>query len=376
MKAKKYIALSMALVLLVFAGCGKGNNTQEAPSSASSGTVKSSDTVVWGEVKFNDEYQINIDFPATVSEIYVKEGDTVKKGDTLIALSAQDYEENLKKLQAQADSTKGAINNVDQAALQAEIDTLKKQIATKTTELNSGSKAELQLLQSSLTRANKEVKDAQDNVNKYQKLFKDGVISQAELDTYTDLLNQKQKAKNDVLSNITKTKRTLQEELDGLNTNLKYKEVQLSQQKNTQTAAQADLNIMTGKGQKPYLSGNHIISNLDDAIVKDISVVKGSALGTQYAAQKVISLIDSSSLYVSAEVPEEFISRISVGSKVEIIPTANKGLKIPGQILRISNQAVEKDGDRIIKVQIKPEDKENFLRPGYTADVRFAPWRG
>ncbi len=374
MKSKKYIALSMALVLLVFAGCGKGKNpAPEATPSAASSTAKSNETVVWGEVKFNEEYQINIDFPATVSEIYVKEGDTVKKDDTLIALSAQDYEKNLKKLQAQADSTKGAINNVDQAALQAEIDTLKKQISTKTSELNSGSKAELQLLQSSLTRANKEVKDAQDNVNKYQKLFKDGVISQAELDTYTDILNQKQKAKNDVLNNITKTKRALQEELDGLNTNLKYKEVQLSQQKNSETAAQMDLDIMAGKGQKPYLLGNQIISNLDHAIVKEISVVKGSALGTQYAAQKVISLIDSSSLYVSAEVPEEFISRISVGSKVEIIPTANKDLKIPGQILRISNQAIEKDGDRIVKVQVKPEDKNNFLKPGYTADVRFVP---
>jgi multidrug efflux pump subunit AcrA (membrane-fusion protein) len=361
----------MVLSLIFFTGCSK-STPAETPSSAASGTAKSNDIVVWGEVKYNDEYQINIDFPSTVSDIFVKEGDTVKKGDTLVALSAQDYEKNLKKLQAQADSTKGAIDSVDQAALQAEIDTLKKQISTKTSELNSGSKAELQLLQNSLTRASKEVKDAQDNVNKYQKLFKDGVISQAELDTYTDLLNQKQKAKNDALDNIAKTKRTLQEELDGLNTNLKYKEVQLNQQKNAATAAQIDLDIMTGKGQKPYLSGNNIVSNLDNAVVKEISVVKGSALGTQYAAQKVISLIDCGSLYVSAEVPEEFISQISVGSKVEIIPTANKDLKIPGQILRISNQAVEKDGDRIVKVQVKPDDKDNFLKPGYTADVRFA----
>jgi hypothetical protein len=31
--------------------------------------------------------------------------------------------------------------------------------------------------------------------------------------------------------------------------------------------------------------------------------------------------------------------------------------------------AVEKDGKRIIKVQVKPQDPEGTLKPGYSVDV-------
>ncbi len=373
MKYKKYLSelTAAAFILALVTGCTGNGSQPQTKEDAAEASLQTNDIVVWGEVKYNEEYQINIDFPAKIENINVREGDIVKKGSTLITLSTDDYQANIKKLQAQADSGKASLDNVDQAAMEADIATLKKQIAYKTAELQSGSKPELQLLQASLTRSEKELKDAQDDVNKYQRLFNDGVISQADLDKYKDVLNLKQKAKSDVIDNISKTKRTLQEELDGLNSSLKYKEVQLNQQKNTADSAQIDLDVMSNKMKKPYLSGNNIISNLEYGIVKEIDSVKGATVGAQYAAQKVIDLIDGDSIYVSAEVPEEFIWQISQDSKVVIIPTANKDLKIEGHIIRIANEAVEKDGDRIIKVQVKPDDKDNILKPGFTADVQI-----
>ena len=374
MNYKKHIAgfTAVALLIAVCTGCGNTAVPSKATGSSEKTQVKSDDIVVWGEVKYNDEYQINIDFPATVADILVKEGDVVTKGSTLITLSTADYQKNVKKLQTQVNASQAALDNVNQAAMEADIAVLRKQISSKTAELADGSKPELQLLQNSLTRAEKESKDAQNDLNKYQTLFHDGVISQADLDKYADVLNLKQKAKTDIQNNISKTKRTLQEELDSLNTSLKYKEVQLNQQKDSAAAAQIDLDIMNSKAQKPYLSGNAIISNLDHGIVKEISVVKGSAVGTQYVAQKVIDLIDGNSIYVSAEVPEEFIQQISSDSKVIIIPTANKNLKLTGHIVQISNEAVEKDGDRIVKVQVKADDTGHILKPGFSADVQFS----
>ena len=361
-----------ALALTLLAGCGGGENQGKAVTDAAKDSGSTDHIVVWGEVKYNDEYQINIDFPARVEAIPVKEGDVVGKGDTLITLSTDDYQANIKKLQLQVDSNKAGLNHVDQAALEADIATVQKQIAYKTAELQNGSKPDLQLLQNSLTRSEKEVHDAQDDVNKYQKLFNDGVISQDQLDQYKDVLNLKQKAKADIVDNIAKTKRTLQEELDGLNSSLKNKQVQLNQQKNAASSAQIDLDVMRGKMKKPYLSGNHIVSDLDYGIVKEIDVVKGSSVGIQNAPQKVIDLIDGSSIYVSAEVPEEFVRQISQNSRVTIIPAADKSLKIEGHIIRIANEATEKDGDRIVKVQIQPDDKENVLKPGFTADVQIS----
>nr|WP_319488967.1 efflux RND transporter periplasmic adaptor subunit [uncultured Caproiciproducens sp.] len=378
MKYKQYLAgfTATALLLAFCIGCRNGNSTSKQTAAGVSSSVETNSVVAWGEVKYNDEYQVNIDFPSTVQNVLVKEGDIVKRGDSLITLSTDDYQKNIKKLQAQVSASQAALNNVNQAAIEADIAVLKKQISSKTEELNNGDKPELQLLHNSLTRAEKEIKDAQSDLNKYKTLFNDGVISQADLDKYSDVLNLKQKAKADIQDNITKTKHTLQEELDSLNTSLKYKEVQLNQQKDGTTTAQIDLDIMNSKTQKPYLSGNTIISNLDNGIVKEISVVEGSSVGTQYAAQKVIDLIDGNSIYVSAEVPEEFIQQISFDSEVIIVPTANKDLKISGHIVQISNEAVEKDGDRIVKVQVKPDDKGNVLKPGFTADVQFSRTAG
>lgn len=373
MKKTKYLsaALAATVMLTFFTGCN--NSTQDSGGSqAPQKTAQSDDIVVWGEVTHNDEYQINIDFPSTVSSVEVKEGDLVNKGQVLIGLTTNDYQADLKKLQTQVDSSKGTLNQVDQEALKSEISVLKKQIDYKTTELQNGTKPELQLLQSTLTRATKEVNDAQKDVDKYQSLYDSGVISQAELEKYQDLLNVKQKAKSDVQENIAKTKRTLQEELDTLNSTLKYKQTELNQQQNTADSAQIDLKILTDKMEKPYLSENNIVSNLDSGIVKEINVVTGASVGIQYAPQKVISLIDRGSIYVSAEVPEEFISQISGSSKVTIIPTANQKIKIKGTITQISNTAVEKDGDRIVKVQVKPDDSGNILKPGFTADVKIS----
>lgn len=373
MKKVQSLSIALAVVMLTaFTGCNNGNTQESSEPQVSQESTQNNDLVVWGEVKYNDEYQINIDFPATVKSVNVKEGDVVKKGQVLVGLNTDDYQADLKKSKVQVNSSKATLNQQDQAALKSEIAVLKKQINYKTTELQNETKPELQLLQSSLTRAKKEVSDAQKDVDKYQSLYSSGVISQSELEKYQDVLNAKQKAESDVENNIAKSKRTLQEELDTLNSTLKYKQTQLNQQTDTADAAQIDFDELTGKANKPYLSGNNIVSSLDNGIVKEINVVNGSSVGIQYAPQKVISLIDRGSIYVSAEVPEEFVSQISMDSKVTIISTANKNLKIEGTITQISNTAVEKDGDRIVKVQVKPNDSGNILKPGYTVDVKIS----
>lgn len=370
MRIRKPIVILSVLLLLCCTGCKKSNPSAAAAASSASGG-QSGDVVAWGEVKYSGEYQISLDFPARVESVPIREGDAVKRGTVLITLSTDDYQKSMKKLKTQADTSRAAIGNVDQAALQADIAVLKQQIAAKTEELNSGTSPDLQLLQNSLSLAQKEVKQAQDDLSKDKKLLSDGVIAQSDYDKASDALDQKTKAQKDAQDSIAKTRRALQDALDGLNTSLKYKEVQLSQQQGSALTAQTDLDLLTGKTKKPYLSGNNVVSALNDGIVKEIDVVNGSVIAGQ-APQKVIDLIDADSLYVNAEVPEEFIGQISEKSKVYIAPTADRSLKIPGHVVQISNQAVEKDGDRIVRVQVKPDEKSDFLKPGYTSDVHFS----
>ena len=367
---KKYYAILLTALLLLLTGCQKTDNIpQTSVSSGSSAT--NTDIVAWGEVLYSSESQISIDFPAQVENINVSVGDNVKQGAKLITLSTDAYENNIKELQAKVDSAKASADNVDQASLQEQISVLKNQIAYKIKELNNGSSPDLQLYKNALNLAQKEEQQAREDLDKYKTLLKSGAISQSDFNTYSDALNQKSKAVNDAKANIAKTKRALQEAIDSLNISLKTAQVQLNQQKANVTAAQANLDIMSSKADEPYISGANIVSNLASGIVKEINVKRGTIISGQ-TAQNVISLIDANSIYVSAEVPEEFIGEISATSKVYIVPTSNKNLKITGHITKIPSLAVDHDGDRVVKVQVKPNENSEYIKPGLTSDVHFS----
>lgn len=362
--------LSLTALLLLTTGCQKTDNTKQpsvSPETASSNT----DIVAWGEVLYSSEYQISLDFPAQVESINVDVGDTVKQGTKLISLSTDAYKSNIKQLQAAVNSAKASTDNVDQASLQKQISVLKNQITYKTNELNDGSSPDLQLLQNALSLAEKEEQQAQEDLDNYKTLLDSGAISQSDYSKYSDALDQKEKVIRDANNNIAKTKRTLQEAIDSLTISLKTAQVQLNQQRASLTGAQANLDLMTSKVDKSYISGDNIVSNLTSGIVEAINVKKGTIISGQ-TVQNVISLIDADSIYVSAEVPEEFIGEISANSKVYIVPTSNKKIKITGHIIKISSLAVDDNGERVVKVQVKPDENSEYIKPGLTSDVHFS----
>jgi multidrug resistance efflux pump len=336
----------------------------------------------WGEVKYDKVYDISIDFPSIVADIKVKEGDRVSLGQVLMTLDMSEYLGTADKLQQQLEAGKAGLRDIvqDTAALEADIAQTQKDISTKTEELNNGTNADLKILKTTLELAKKEVENAKRDLKNSQALYDTGAISQNALDQYKDILAQKEKALGDVENNIKKTKDALKTELDQLNISLKSKRAQLEQIKNSNSAnmakqnssvavSQLDLEIMKSKSVKDYLESNQIISCVPNGIVQNISVINGSRLGVQNTSTSVLQLIDADSIVVSAEVEEEFIKNVTLGKTVEIVPVSDSSTSIPGTVVQISNVAVEKDGKRIIKVQIKPEDPGEVLKPGYSVDV-------
>lgn len=390
-KHKKWVSVGVILfiVLVVIVGMviynSKGVKASQSPDVNYDVTEKNDSIDAWGEVKYTKVYDISIDFLSVVSGISVKEGDHVSLGDTLVTMDMTEYQQNIEKLQQQLSTNQTVMNSVtqDTAALEAEILQMQKDISTKSKELSDGTYSDLKLLQNSLTLVKKEVITAQNNLKDNQLLYAGGAISKYVLDQYQDALDQKVKAQTDIEDNISKTKRALQDELDQLNVSLKSKQVQLTsmhtsntsnqtKQGNSITVSQLDLDIMKDKGAKDYIIGNKIVSNVKNGIVQNISVINNSRLGVQGTPTPVLQLIDADSITISAEVQEEFISKVTIGETVKIVPTSDKSTSITGTVTQIPSVAVEKDGKRIIKVEVKPQDPNKILKPGYTADVYFS----
>jgi len=381
---KKIVRCVLAIIAIMaaLAACTPGK--EEKTEQVAGGEQEENTIIAWGEVKYTDVYELAVDFPCTVVSVEVKEGDEVGLGDILAILDMTEFNETVIKLSEQVESGKASLRDAieDTSALEADIARLKKEITTKTAEYNSGTKAELRLLESSLERAEEELSDAKEDFALNQKLFDEGAVSQDVLDQLADVVEQKEKLRSDITDNISKTRRVLKEELDALGTELQYKQVQLDKTRESNSAnlerlssslamAESDLAIMKNRAQKPYLSGGNIVSSLEHAIVQNISIINGSSLGQPNENHKAMELIDADSLIVSAEVPEEFIGEIDSGAEVKIVPAANKKAAVMGRVTQIAGAAVEKDGERIVRVELTPDGKSEFLRPGYSVDVTF-----
>lgn len=376
------------LIVLVAAGVIRYNEIRngrdEDPVQTLPQPTQPKDMVAWGEVTYERIYDIIIDFPSFVTEVNVKEGDRVSLGQQLALLDMSEYLGSIDKLQEQLAASKAGLDNTSQdtAALAADIAQLQKDIDTKVQEYNQETNSDLKILRTSLELAKTEVENAKKDVREYQALHEAGSSPQSVLDQYVDILVKKEKALSDVENNIEKTKSALRTELDQLNIALQSKQSQLDQIEKSNTANTAmqsssvsvsriDLKLMKNKSAKDFLKNSHLVSHVENAIVHNIGVINGSAVGAQYTPTRVMQLIDADSIVVSAEVEEEFIKNVVPGMTVRIVPTSDSSMSIPGTVIHISALAVEKDGKRIVKVQVKPQDPQGDLKPGYSADVYF-----
>jgi multidrug resistance efflux pump len=338
----------------------------------------------WGEVRYSHIENISIDIPAVVTDVTVKEGERVMLGQPLVTLDLSEYNGNIEKLKQQLSADQAALPAAAQdiSALQADIAQMQSEIARKNEEYNNSTNADLQLLQNSLNLAQKELENTKNDLQNYQSLYDAQAVPETTLNQYKTALDQCQKAVDDVKATIQKTKTALKDELNQLNISLKSKETQLSQlqlgnsanvtkQQSGISATQVDLNIMMSKTAKDYFKDNQIVSNVKNGIVQNIAVSDGDYLGVQGMPTKVLQIIDADSITVSAEVYEEFIGSVQVGESVRIVPTSAPDTSLTGTVTQIPDLAVEKDGRRVVRVLVKPDDPNGLLKPGFTADVYF-----
>lgn len=338
----------------------------------------------WGEVRYSHIENISIDIPAVVTDVTVKEGERVMLGQPLVTLDLSEYNGNIEKLKQQLSADQAALPAAAQdiSALQADIAQMQSEIARKNEEYNNSTNADLQLLQNSLNLAQKELENTKNDLQNYQSLYDAQAVPETTLNQYKTALDQCQKAVDDVKATIQKTKTALKDELNQLNISLKSKETQLSQlqlgnsanvtkQQSGISATQVDLNIMMSKTAKDYFKDNQIVSNVKNGIVQNIAVSDGDYLGVQGMPTKVLQIIDADSITVSAEVYEEFIGSVQVGESVRIVPTSAPDISLTGIVTQIPDLAVEKDGRRVVRVLVKPDDPNSLLKPGFTADVYF-----
>lgn len=293
---------------------------------------ESTDTVdAFGVIKIKDIHNISIDFPAFIESINVKEGQEVKKGDTLVVLNMGDYETQMK-------------------SKEFELSIVKQDLSFKKGNKDPDVAKSLNELQNSedlLARARKELEAKKE-------LLKTGAISQYDYNEFEKTFNDRLKKVEDAKMSIESSKYNKRQEID-------QKTIRMN-------TLEYDLKLMKEKLSKPYLRKNEIISEFERGLVYDISYVAGDLIDSK---KKVLGIMNKDSMVVEVNIAEEFIKGVKIGAEVSFHPLADSSRKYKGKVTRISKVASKNNEETIVVVETSIESPDDFLVPNFNVNVKI-----
>ena len=227
-------------------------------------------------------------------------------------------------------------------------------IKNKENELNLA-RFELLKLKKNLQDANAAYNKAMRQLADKENLYKEGTISEKELDDFRDFVKEKEKEVTNINPSL--------EQVPGVNG--------IDVQAERVSVLEYDLRRMKIKLNQSFLKGNMIVSDYSKAVVYEISCAAGYTVGVGENQQKLLSIMNLDSLYILADVAEEFIKDVELGKKATIIPVADNSRKYYGKVIRIADMAFQKSGETNVTVEISIDQSDGFLRPNFNVDVEI-----
>ncbi|MEM7726442.1 MAG: ABC exporter membrane fusion protein [Cyanobacteria bacterium P01_A01_bin.45] len=278
-----------------------------------------------------------------VEKILVEEGDKVKAGQIVAWL--ENYARRnaaLKQAINQVEIAKAKLAQVKAGAKQADINAQKAAIANLTAQL----KGEIATQQAKVSRLKAELKTAEAENNRYQKLYKEGAVTESLADSKALEYQQAKQQLREAKANLDRTVNTLQDQIKEAQARLESikkirpTDIELAQAdlKSAQTAvkeAQADYDL------------TYLKAPVNGTVLK-IHAKSGEVTN----AEGILEIGKISQMYVVAEVYQTDIDLVEVGQQATISSSAFSG-KVNGTVSKIG-----------LKV-----DQQNILSVDPTADT-------
>jgi HlyD family secretion protein len=268
-----------------------------------------------------------------VQWIGVEKGDRVKQGQTLVRLEDVEYV-------AQVNQARGNL-----AAAQARLDALK-----------VGSRPEEKLRdQASVRQAEANLKNAEFDYERTERLYRNGVTSKADLDRATAARDTARA----VLASIRQT--STMTDIGPRVEDIRAGEALVKQLKGALDYAQTQLDATQIKAP---VSGTVLQREVELG-----EMVSPNSFGENGAKTSVVSLADLNDLQIELDISQADFARLKMGQKAEIIPDAYPNLRYKGFISEIAPEANR--AKSTVQVKVKVENPDEQLRPEMNARANF-----
>jgi HlyD family secretion protein len=341
------IGVAIAFPLYIFLSSPDAKESQKAITvNPTSKPQVSENIVALGRIQPKDKI-INLSGSSSlqfvrVSQIFIKEGDKVKRGqvvailDSLTKLQAALQQAKLKAQVSQAELDK--VKSGD--AKKSEINAQEAQIAN----LKAQFQGQIVTQKAKIARLNAQFKNAQTEYLRFKTLFDAGAIAASEIDTkrlnvvtFQEQINEETSTLNQILSTLPKQISESQANLEKLKEvrpeDVRVAQIQFEQTKAAVLEAKADLDLA------------YVRSPIDGTVLK-IHTYAGEGI----SSNGIVDLAQTKDMYVVAEVYETEIKKVKLG-KEATISSSSLTKDLHGTVEQIGSQVGKKEvvnGDKAL----------------------------
>lgn len=337
-----------------------------------------------GEIVTTDDAQIGATMSGRISQVYVKEGDSVFQGQVVAMMDS----ENLRNQAHQANAAvQSAQSNLNQAIRNAQLMPSRSTAAVRQAEasvrevkaklqkqLNGSRSEEKAQAENSFQAAKANYDTAKKNLERVKNLVKEGALAESQLDAannqhaaalaqYENALQQVNLVRNSVRDeDISVTREQLRQAEQALESARTTK--RLDTQYNEQVQA-AKAQLQSAKAQQAFAE-----KNLREATIR--SPFSGRISGKPLQSGVVVGsgtpiarIVGTSGVYFEGQAPSDKISTIKPGTEVSISIDSLDGRESKGSVLAVSPQ-----GDsvgRLFNVRVSFDANSLGAKPGMFA---------
>lgn len=321
-----YIAIAVVVVLVVagalIAATSGGTKIDKTKlASVDKGDLAKS-VVATGKIEPITKVELKSKASGIVKKLYVEYGDKIKKGQMLAELDRDEIQARVAQAKAQLDASTASLNGTRADLERAKVD---------------AEGPEVPLLKRAYERA--------------QGMAKDGVVSASALDdaqkNYEMSLNKQHVSKA---------------------------QLQVLQAKIGQAEGQVGQDRANLKQLEEQLGYTTIESPLDGIVLsRDVEIgdAVSSILVLGSSATLVMTLGDTSEVYVKGKVDESDIGKVYLGQPARIKVESFKDKTFTGKVTKISPMGVEKDNVTTFEVRVSINNPEGVLKAMMTANAEI-----
>ncbi|HVF91322.1 MAG TPA: efflux RND transporter periplasmic adaptor subunit [Blastocatellia bacterium] len=308
-----------------------------------------------GEIRPVKFYDLTAEVAGRVEQIYVTEGDRVKKGQALVRVDPTQISSQVQANEAAVRVTQAETMNQSVAVQQAE------------SSVNQ-MKAQLSASESELERSKVDLQYAESEYKRYQQLVESGVVNKSQFEQVRSKFEQQRATVKANQSRVDQLKLQVQDSELGVSRARSV--LNSSQQRVKQSQAQLSIEADQLKKTTRFSPIDGVVSNLP--------VKVGQFALANFSTTPLLTVADMSQINAEIKVDETDIADVQIGQKARIKVDALGDIEIEGEVIEKGASAITRSGltisqtqgtqeakDFLVKIKLNPTDEvRDKLRPG------------